>query len=141
MSDEKIDPPATAPTDAAAAAPAPRVHVGVGAVVEKGDGGRHVQGAPFTLPASRRCLATIPENLNDIWWRDCKVDQPVDGQNVQFITTDGAYHAGARLAKGQPGNLSTTDFYWCIEKELLDPATIWDNDQVTHWMPHPSKPK
>lgn len=144
MSDEKIDPPgagvpelstaqiiAEVATDAANALPpppGPRVHVGVGAVVEKGDGGRRGNPVIPNLAASRRCSATIPENLNDIWWRDAKVDKPVDGDKVLF-EAHGDIYAGCR----EPG--SNGAFHWA------DGELVLTDEEVTRWMPQPSLPK
>jgi hypothetical protein len=116
MSDEKIDPSA------------PRVHVGVGNVVEKQDGNFKRAAAPPALPASRRCLATIPENLNDIWWRDAKVDKPVDEEPVLFRTDTDVVRAGCRVLRGG-------GFHW------TDGHLSWDEAVVTHWMPQPSRQK
>lgn len=143
MSEEKIDPPgagvpelstaqiiaeiAVEAVNALPPPPGPRVHVGVGAVFEKGDGGRRGNMLIPNLAASRRCSATIPENLNDIWWRDAKVDKPVDEVSVQFY--DGkAIHSGCR----GPG---AGKFYW------HDGDFTYTDEEVTHWMPQPSLPK
>jgi hypothetical protein len=113
---------------ASAVPPAPKVHVGVGAMVEKSDSNIRRSPVPLVLPASRRCLATIPENLNDMWWRDAKVDKPVDRELVLFHTSTGFIYTGARLpAMGV--------FIWSDGHVQMSDA------EVTHWMPQPSKPK
>lgn len=139
MSDEKLDPPAAGVPELSVvqvaeqiaevtAAAAPRVHVGVGAVVEKGDGGKRGTMLVPNLAASRRCLATIPENLNDIWWRDNKVDKPVDGEKVLFIVA-GDIYTGCR----EPGTNGV--FRW------TDGDLSTDDEHVTRWMPQPSQQK
>lgn len=132
IDDEKYSPVPTFgeafATAAAEAAPVePRVHVGVGAVVEKKDGGRRGTMVVPNLAASRRCAATIPENLNDIWWVDAKMDKPVDGHGVLFFTGT-EYCCGCR--KQNDGH-----FWW------TDQDKTWSDEQVTHWMPLPSVPK
>jgi hypothetical protein len=141
MSDEKIDPPgagvpglstaqiiAEVATDAANALPpppGPRIHVGVGAMVERSE---TMAGRPrMVLPASRRCSANIPENLNDIWWRTCKVEQPVDETPVQFY--DG-HEICCGFRKQGYGH-----FFW------VSGERTWSDEQVTLWMPQPSLPK
>jgi hypothetical protein len=103
------------------------VHVGVGAVVEKTDGGRRGNLVIPNLAASRRCSATIPENLNDIWWRDAKVDKPVDGEGVLFIAGE-SYCSGTRALTGGV-------FQW------WDGHVMYSDDQVKLWSTRPSLPK
>jgi hypothetical protein len=141
MSDEKIDPPGAGVPELSAAqaaevGAAPRVHVGVGMVVEKKDGGRRGTMIVPNLAASRRCMATIPENLNDIWWRDAKMDKPVDGVGIMFfaVTKSGDdpvqmhYCTGSRALTGGV-------FQW------WDGHIMYSDEQVTHWVPLLSVPK
>lgn len=116
---------------AVASATAPRIHVGVGAMVERSEA---IAGRPrMVLPASRRCSANIPENLNDIWWRDAKVDKPVDETPVQFY--DGkAIHSGCRTKVNGV-------FNWEDGSRDTGGPVSWSDAEVTYWMPQPSLPK
>jgi hypothetical protein len=103
--------------------PVLRVHVGVGAVVEK-DLVRAAPTAAPALPADRRCAANIPQNLNDAWWHKCSLGQPDLGVPVLFVI-DGTRHAGRRVG-------DAVAFWW---EDTQAGQNAYKDADVTHWMP------